>query len=118
MEPSSPCFEVMTSIRSDAILKLAPFNPRLCSGETPSQFYMMPYHYDRIVAAATDFRWSKAARIFTSEIGILGLESALEQHLHDMYDRVDYPSPLKVKSRLSLSSPSETDCVPRDPRIA
>lgn len=102
MEPSSPGFEVMTSIRSDAILKSSISNTKLSFMDRPSQFYMISYHYDRMVGAATQFRWFKAVKSFESESGIAQLESALEQHLHDTYGRADYAFPLKVKCHIWL----------------
>lgn len=102
MEPSSPRFEVMTTIRSDAILKFSPSNPNSRFMERPSQFYMITYHYDRILAAAIEFRWFRAAKSFASESGVARLESALKQHLLRAHGNTDYPCPLKVKCHVSL----------------
>lgn len=55
-----------------------------------------------MLAAANEFRWSKAANSFASENGIARLESSLKQHLHNRYGNADYPCPLKVKRRISL----------------
>lgn len=112
MESPTPGFEVMTSIRSDAMLKSTPSNQKSRLIDRPSQFYMITYHHDRMLAAATEFGWLQAIRSFASESGVARLESALEQHLHDMYGRTDYPCPLKVKCHLSLPSNSSTNYVP------
>ena len=97
MESSRPSFEIMTSIRSDAILKFTPFSPNSSFMERPSQFYMLSYHFDRMLAAANEFCWLQTAKSFGGENGIARLESALKQHLYNTYGNADYPCPLKVK---------------------
>lgn len=98
MEYSTPRFEIMTSIRSDAILKDAALNSKSPKTSQPSQFYMLSYHYDRMLAAATSFGWSQAVKNFKNNNGIVQVEAAMEKHLQDTYGAADYPSPLKVKS--------------------
>jgi hypothetical protein len=101
---SIPGFQAMTSIRSDMLLKSSALNPKSYTVNQPSQFYMLPYHYERMLAAATEFGWWQAAKSMASNSGIVRLQLTLEQHLQEKYGRADYPSPLKVKSQ-TLSNP-------------
>lgn len=76
-------FELFTSLRYDPILSedVVDIGDSDCHsfGQFPGPFYMLPYHRDRLLRAATHWKWTKAV---TSIEGPEGLER-LEAFLHD-----------------------------------
>lgn len=94
---SDPDFEILTSVRSDKILTQSPLNAELSASDQPSQFYMLHYHRDRMLAAAEHFGWEEAIRNLAGPGAPAMLEKSFLQHLDDTYGNRNHPSPLKVR---------------------
>jgi hypothetical protein len=66
-----PTFDLFTSLRYDPILIESQENARVDgSGEDWSPFYMLSYHRDRILAAATHFEWDAVIQKLEHEAGL------------------------------------------------
>ena len=100
MEAPHPLsFDLLTSIRSDPLLTTSTPNTILSTApKHPTQFYMILYHRERLLAAAQDFQWQEAAIALSGPIGLLRLEKSLHEHLGSKYGNPAYPAPLKVSS--------------------
>lgn len=90
-------FDIFTSIRSDKILTQSALNAELSASGQPSQFYMLRYHRDRMLAAAQHFSWEDAIKTLAGPAGLTLLEKTLLQHPDDEYGNQNHPSPLKVR---------------------
>lgn len=97
---STANFGVMTSIRSDGLLRQCPKNTLLSSHVYPMacHFYMLQYHRDRMFAAAKDFGLRDACNFLDGHEAILALKAILENHLATSYGDREYRHPLKVNS--------------------
>lgn len=98
-------FEIFTSIRGDMILTESKLNTELSTTSQPSQFYMLRYHRDRMLAAAEEFGWSKAIEALDKSAGLLLLERKLFEHLENECGNLNHHNPLKV-CQLSSYLPS------------
>ncbi|KAI1933305.1 Aminodeoxychorismate lyase [Ophidiomyces ophidiicola] len=63
---ASPNFQIITTLRYDPVLAVQ-----------GSGYYLLPYHYDRLLSAATDFQWTQA---------ITTLQERGQEGLLDMLD--------------------------------
>jgi 4-amino-4-deoxychorismate lyase len=59
MPTRQPDFQLFSTLRFDVLLLESSANPTLST--SPSPFYMLPYHRDRMLEAAAHFGWSVAA---------------------------------------------------------
>ena len=75
--------EVITSIRGDLLLMRSPQNTQLCDNDSdvPSQFYMLRYHRDRMLAAVHELGWTQARSFLDGQSGLVRLKQALQDHL-------------------------------------
>lgn len=102
----SPDFEIFTSIRGDIILVESELNTRLSTTGQPSQFYMLRFHRDRMLAAAKEFSWSEAIEALDKSAGLLLLERSLFEHLEHEYGNSNHQNPLKVCQISSYHHPA------------
>ncbi|PQE04816.1 aminodeoxychorismate lyase protein [Rutstroemia sp. NJR-2017a BBW] len=93
-----PDFQLFTSLRYDPILLQSPINTQSwpLPSPSPSPFYMLPYHRDRLLQAATHFNWPSA---ISSISGPSGFENLL-QHLTTTID-IQSSIPLRIRVLLS-----------------
>src|SRR5436853_6199150 len=76
MTGEGPDFKLFSSLRFDTKLLESPANTALSS--FPCPFYMLPYHRDRMLQAATHFGWSKAIERISGPSGLQYLLAKLE----------------------------------------
>lgn len=103
----SPDFEISTSIRGDMILAESELNSKVSTNSQPSQFYMLRYHRDRMLAAAKEFGWSEAIEALDESAGLLLLERRLCEHLEHVNGNSNLQNPLKVCQTSSYHSPTD-----------
>ncbi|KAA6414075.1 MAG: hypothetical protein FRX48_02437 [Lasallia pustulata] len=99
-------FQVISSIRCDENLQGLRTNSEL--GRNPEQpciYYMLRYHRDRMLAAATEFSWSKACRALDGEKGLMFLEQILNEHVKSQSSSIPPAEPMQL--RILLSSAGE-----------
>lgn len=98
----NPNFQIFTSLRSDALLlKCLENNKYSFKPPMPSQFYMLSYHRDRMLAAAQAFDWERVAHFLSGDNGLAELDSQIHEHLLSAYGDRNYPKPLKVRVAIS-----------------
>jgi len=85
-------FSIFTSLRYDLQLLSSPANTAASSLSTPTPFYLLSHHRDRMLAAATHFSYPPAA------ISVLHSLEAYTQRLQEAVDTCAYgqEQPLKV----------------------
>ena len=95
---SSPDFQLFTSTRYDHLLLQIPANSSHwpIPDASPSPFYMLPYHRDRMLQAAERFQWPKAISSISGPSGFSFLLQKLKENI-DMKS----PTPLRVKILVS-----------------
>ncbi|MCJ1322487.1 hypothetical protein MMC15_007836 [Xylographa vitiligo] len=99
-----PHLAIFTTLRSDALLLTHPLNHFSCtptSPPTPSQFYLLPHHRDRLLSAAKQFGFQHAIPLLSSPSGLSDLQSALEQHLLSTYSASTHPPPVRIRMTVS-----------------
>lgn len=111
--PSSGVFEIFSSIRSDGILPHSQLNTSVNASiegslsREPVQFFMLKYHRDRMLNAATAFHWDtsplEGSKAFAELLNIL------HDHLEREYGDRNYGAPLKVRLDLILEDPGISD---------
>lgn len=60
-------------------------------------FYMLRYHRDRMLAAATEFGWSQACHALDGEKGLLFLEKTLNEHVNSQCSKIPPPDPMQAR---------------------
>jgi 4-amino-4-deoxychorismate lyase len=105
----SPTFQLFTSLRYDPLLLTS--TPNISSWDppttTPSPFYMLPRHRDRLLLAATHFNWPLAVTCISGPHGL----SHLLQSLNSSIDTTS-PTPLRVKVLLSKTGEMTVESSP------
>lgn len=91
--PPEPEFDIISTIRSDGTLLYSKHNTRV-NAESPTQFYMLRYHRDRMLAAAKAFRRDTSPLEGTE--GLTKLMGILHDHLEKKYNDRNFGSPLMV----------------------
>jgi 4-amino-4-deoxychorismate lyase len=86
-------FQLFSSLRFDVLLLQSPANSALST--SPSPFYMLPYHRDRMLKAATHFGWSVAAKRIGGSEGLQHLLQKLEASID-----IKSSTPLRVRTVL------------------
>jgi len=74
-----PDYQLFSSLRFDPLLLHSSANTTLHGSKSP--FYMLPYHRDRILQAATHFGWPAAEQTLTGPEGLQRLGQALEKSI-------------------------------------
>lgn len=91
----SEAISLFTSLRYDPLLLAIPANKLLSLNNSPSPYYMLTHHRDRLLAAATHFNWPAAISSITGDTGLTNLLEALNQAIGE-----DIKEPLRVKALL------------------
>ncbi|KAK8131488.1 hypothetical protein PG984_007926 [Apiospora sp. TS-2023a] len=73
-------FKLFTTLRYDPALLAVPEQgfANLGWNQRPSPFYILDYHRDRMLQAATHWRWEAAAKLISGEEGLKRLEEYLD----------------------------------------
>ncbi|KAK7943719.1 aminodeoxychorismate lyase [Apiospora aurea] len=73
-------FKLFTTLRYDPALLAVPEQgfTNLGWNQRPSPFYILDYHRDRMLQAATHFRWEAAVKLISGEEGLRRLEEYLD----------------------------------------
>lgn len=93
-----PDFQLFSSLRYDPLLLQSTTNTQLGpqgSSQSPTPFYMLAYHRDRILQAAEHFKWEKAIAQISGPDGLLRLLKRLE-------DDIDVKSSTPLRVRILL----------------
>lgn len=98
MSASPPDFQVFTSLRYDPILLQSSANTSL-NGGTPSPFYMLSHHRDRLLQAATYFNWPSAISSINGPSGLIHLQNTITTHIGTSSSS----SPLRIKAILDIN---------------
>ncbi|MCJ1437635.1 hypothetical protein MMC27_007022 [Xylographa pallens] len=103
----SPGLAIFTTLRSDALLLTHPLNhfsptPTSPPSPSPSQFYLLPHHRDRLLSAAHQFSFQHSITTLSDPSSLSILQSALSQHLLTTYASSTHPSPVRI--RITVSS--------------
>lgn len=96
MSSEEPDYQLFSALRFDPLLLESPTNTALAG--TPSPFYMLSYHRDRMLQAAQHFNWTDAASQISGAAG-------LERLLKTLQATIDVKSstPLRVRTLLHYS---------------
>ena len=98
----SPDYELFSSLRYDPQLGSAVDRGVLqAEGQLPTSkdFYMLTFHRDRMLSAATHFQWKAAITAITGTEGLLRLEQALSDAVsahHNETSENEHNAPLRV----------------------
>lgn len=106
-------FQLTTSLRYDrSLLPLRDIHPQHLGWNTekPSPFYMLDYHRDRMLRAATHWSWAEAIEAIQGPEGLARLESFLLENL-DLQDN----TPRRVKVLLSQKGKLAVESFPVPP---
>lgn len=97
-EQNAASLKVLSSIRCDQLLTRSPQNTQLSFHDcnAPSQFYMLRYHRDRMLAAVNELGWIEARSFLEGHSGVVRLKQVLQDHLTDSYNSAQLSQPLKV----------------------
>lgn len=97
-ERNTASFEVFSSIRCDQLLTRSPHNTQISYHDcnTPSQFYMLRFHRDRMLAAVDELGWIEARGFLEGPSGVVRLMQVLQDHFVDSHDSAQVSQPLKV----------------------
>jgi len=94
---ATPDFQLFSSLRYDPLLTQLPINTEFWDGNIKSSpFYMLPHHRDRMLQAAENFGWTKAADAIRGSEGF----SHLLEKLTEAVD-IKSQSPLRIRILLS-----------------
>lgn len=89
---------LFSSARYDPALVQCADNSRTSPASTPSAFLLLPYHRDRLHAAARAFLWTDAANALEGDAGLAKLRGELERAVAAYEVRVGAAgAPLKVR---------------------
>ncbi|CAD6567152.1 MAG: hypothetical protein ASARMPRED_000516 [Alectoria sarmentosa] len=106
--PTSDTFDIISTIRSDAILLHSEENTRVnatinCTlARSPVQFYMLSYHRDRMLASAKAFGWDTS--LLEGPKAFEGLLDMLYEHLQKNYNSRTFAAPLMIRIAFSVNS--------------
>lgn len=85
--PDESPFELFSSVRYDHALRSIPQNPAFAyagwNSKQSSPFYMLDFHRDRLLRAATYWGWEAAVSTITGDAGLERLECALQSSVDD-----------------------------------
>jgi 4-amino-4-deoxychorismate lyase len=93
MATEEPDFQIFSSLRFDTSLLQSSANTALSNFACP--FYMLPYHRDRMLEAATHFQWQEAIQRISGPQGLQHLLEKLEAAID-----VKSSTPLRVRTLL------------------
>lgn len=94
---ATPDFQLFSSLRYDPLLIQLSINTESWNGNIKSSpFYMLPYHRDRMLQAAENFGWTKAANAIRGSQGFSYLLETLNKAVNTKSQ-----SPLRIRTLLS-----------------
>ncbi|KAI9706614.1 MAG: hypothetical protein M1836_003623 [Candelina mexicana] len=93
-QPSDTSFSLLSSLRYDPLLLTSPENTSIYR-TTPTPFYMLQYHKDRLFAAAQHFCWDHAISALKGVEGLKTLEKTLSTTISEQ-SNPDAPFKLRV----------------------
>ncbi len=93
----SDIFDVITSLRSDQILRGSELNAAYASigSNRECQFYLLSLHRDRLVEACEAF--GRSCESLRGTIGVVNFKQQLQDHLDTFGGSYGYDQPLKVR---------------------
>ncbi|KZF19596.1 D-aminoacid aminotransferase-like PLP-dependent enzyme [Xylona heveae TC161] len=98
-------FDLFSSLRYDPALLHCEANSQLYGLTFPNAFYMLPYHRDRMLSAATHFGWPQAIKTLDAEKGLTSLYEVLSAQVNEYYSgksiHENERTPLKVRVLLA-----------------
>ncbi|KAI9768847.1 MAG: hypothetical protein M1840_004661 [Geoglossum simile] len=98
-------FSLFSSLRYDPGLLQSPENASVsCAPGTPSPFYMLRYHRDRMLLAAEYFQWDSAALRLAGDAGLERLNQELEAEVMNWFAPNSAPDSQSLKIRTLLTS--------------
>ncbi|KAH9906621.1 aminotransferase [Xylariomycetidae sp. FL2044] len=106
-------FHLFTSLRYDPALKRAPSQGYTPTGwnQNPSGLYLLDFHRDRMLRAATHWRWEAAAQTLDGEQGLERLNEYLQNALSTVGE-----SPQRIKLLLTRDGTLRHEISPTGPR--
>lgn len=111
--PDQPSFELFSSLRYDPLLTSLPTNTSTWGPTTAtskpdhSPYYMLPFHRDRMLQAAENFKWATAADRIDGAPGFSHLLEKLNQAID-----TDSTTPLRVKAILDHDGIIQVESMP------
>lgn len=105
--PTSDGFDIISAIRSDAILLYSWQNTWVnaeisgTAARSPAQFYMLSYHLDRMLNAAEEFGWDTSP--LEGPKAFAELLEKLHDHLEREHNDRNHAAPLKLRIALSAN---------------
>lgn len=103
----SPTFLIHTSIRYDPLLLQVHHNPQFTHAgwnyHDPSPLYMLPFHRDRLLRAATYFHWAAAIDLLSGEQGLTNLTTFITNQLKQNQKNLNTDSPLRLRITITKS---------------
>ncbi|CAL8577652.1 Aminodeoxychorismate lyase [Xanthoria parietina] len=107
-ERNTASLEVFSSIRCDHLLTRSPHNTQLSYHDcnAPSQFYMLRFHRDRMLAAVDELGWIEARGFLEGPSGVVRLNQVLQDHLVNSHNSAQVSQPLKL--RIAVNSRGHT----------
>jgi 4-amino-4-deoxychorismate lyase len=106
---TSPDFQLFSSLRYDPRLLTCPSNTAITG--FPSPFYMLLFHRDRMLSAATHFGWSTAASRLSGPTGL----SYLLQTINAAFDTTDN-QPRRIRTVLDHEGNLLIEATPTPPK--
>ncbi|KAI9789302.1 MAG: hypothetical protein M1835_001748 [Candelina submexicana] len=108
---SDPPFSLLSSLRYDPLLLISPENTSIYR-TTPTPFYMLQYHKDRLFAAAQHFRWDRAISALK---GVQGLKKLQETSSTAISEQSNPNAPFKLRVLLSRTGILTVEATPATP---
>jgi 4-amino-4-deoxychorismate lyase len=91
-------FSLFSSLRYDPNLLQIPANASVShKPDTPSPFYMLRFHRDRMLLAAKYFQWEKAVSRLTGDVGLEHLNQDLEGEVKNWFASSDVQESQSLK---------------------
>ena len=102
--------QIISTMRADKQLARIEANSLLSYPVESLPFYMFSYHRDRMLRAARDFGWNKAAEAVAGVRGFHRLLEVVTLHLKEKpWNLQSQPQPARVRTSSFKASPSDID---------
>ena len=90
-------FSLFSSLRYDPGVLQSSENASVSCAGTPSPFYMLRYHRDRMLLAAEYFQWDRAASRLADDAGLERLNQELEDEVKSWFASNNAPDSQSLK---------------------
>lgn len=102
---------LVSSVRYDLALLDVPKNSLTEPPSAPSPFLLLPYHHQRLAAAAEAFGWSSAEESLRGESGAAMMRKEMDRAVKEWEEgsKGEKDALLKVSGAELLSSPTDHD---------